>query len=211
MATIRVAVVHSMAGCRRASRSMAARCGGRGAAACPRALRRVARTRRGRSLCRRPRLTWARARARGRARTRPAARRPHRAGSGESPRGPRRTARGPPLITSTLPRSSSGSIATTWGARRESTCVQSSPTAPAPTTSVRPRGTRSTARRTHASGSTQTPSRSPSEAGSGTQCVARRYSENPPGSMRVSRNSPQVDCCPARSARRCRRGRGGRR
>ena len=63
----------------------------------------------------------------------------------------------------------------------------------APTTSTRPGGTSSAARSTHASGSTQMPSWSRTESGSGTQWLARSCSAKPPGAIRSSRNSPQVD------------------
>ena len=61
-----------------------------------------------------------------------------------------------------------------------------------------PRGTSSAARSTQASGSTQTPPSSSIVSGSGTQCVARSRSANPPGAIRTSPNSAQVDSWPAR-------------
>ena len=65
------------------------------------------------------------------------------------------------------------STANTSSPRRSSTAPNSRPTKPLPTTSTRPRGTRSAPRSTHASGSTIVARASSSESGSSTPSAAR--------------------------------------
>ena len=67
---------------------------------------------------------------------------------------------------------------------------------PFPTTSTRPRGTRSAPRNTHASGSTYVPTASDTEDGSSTHPDARTRSANPPGTIVGSGNCWHVDACP---------------
>ena len=75
------------------------------------------------------------------------------------------------------------STANTVSPRRSSTAPKSRPMKPLPTTSTRPRGTRSAPRRTQASGSTYVPRASSTVSGSSTQPAARTRSAKPPGTI----------------------------
>ena len=125
-------------------------------------------------------------------RARPPRPRPRRRLSRRAP--PRRRARPEPRPL----RSGSRSTAKTSSPRRASTAENSRPMKPCPTTRTRPRGIRSTPRRTHASGSTAVPSASSSPSGSSSQPCAFTRSAKPPGRIVASAKRSQVDSCPAR-------------